>query len=163
VNLIQDMSGQVVLVGHSMGGLISEQAALEGGIDGVVTIATPHRGSSAAHFLGWPLVSSARDMVPGSDYLTRLISDPRPRPPILAVAARRDGLLRRETAFPHREHQALIAPGNHLGVIYSAKLAAGVMQWMNGLDSTQHPAGWDSSLLGTDPVSNLAVLADRRS
>ncbi|HLL46168.1 MAG TPA: alpha/beta fold hydrolase, partial [Longimicrobiaceae bacterium] len=79
----------VVLVGHSMGGLVARRAAqlLNGGsvqIARVITLGTPHRGSEAASpgffapvswLSAWAIsTAGSRDLRPGSAFLNRLNS-----------------------------------------------------------------------------------------
>lgn len=80
---------KVDLVGYSEGGLIARDVIrFQGGldaIDAVVTLGTPHQGvltpklNGAAARLGSVLPAAARQMIAGSDYLTRLnAGDPTP-------------------------------------------------------------------------------------
>lgn len=63
--------GRVDLVGHSFGGLVARYWAQElggaGRVDRLVTLATPHHGTSSAH-----LLPAARELRPGSPLLRRL-------------------------------------------------------------------------------------------
>ncbi len=63
--------GPVCLVAHSLGGLISRYYAqvLGGRVDALVTIGTPHRGTSLAR--GWPM-QLARELSPNSQLLRTL-------------------------------------------------------------------------------------------
>lgn len=63
--------GPVCVVAHSLGGLIARYYAqvLGGRVDGLVTIGTPHRGTSLAR--GWPM-QLARELSPGSQLLHTL-------------------------------------------------------------------------------------------
>ena len=74
--LAQTGADQLVLVGHSMGGLVCrDYLALHGGdkVACLITLATPHQGSQLAA-LG--LGANAREMEPGSGWLQRFASVP---------------------------------------------------------------------------------------
>ena len=64
-------TGRIDLVGHSFGGLVARYWAQELGgarrVDRLVTLATPHHGTSSAH-----LLPAARELRPGSPLLRRL-------------------------------------------------------------------------------------------
>lgn len=62
----------VTIVAHSMGGLVARAAlrtAPPGLIGRIITLGTPHHGTSLACWFGWP---STRQMCPGSDWLAQL-------------------------------------------------------------------------------------------
>ncbi len=118
----------IVVIGHSMGGLVAEHAAALGApIDAVVTIATPHRGHSLSRF--GPL-QVMREMGTNSAYLKGLDAIGGPRPPILAVNAARDRLVPKRSTRPSRPHTVLEAPGvGHLGVIFDPGTAEAILEW----------------------------------
>jgi pimeloyl-ACP methyl ester carboxylesterase len=65
-------TGPITIVAHSMGGLVARAAlrhAPPGRIGRLITLGTPHHGTSLACWFGWP---STRQMCPGSDWLARL-------------------------------------------------------------------------------------------
>ena len=71
---------QVMLVGHSMGGLVARAYLRRYGalrVTRLVTLGTPHQGSLLAH-LG--IGRNARQMEPGSNWLTELAQAPLPLP-----------------------------------------------------------------------------------
>jgi pimeloyl-ACP methyl ester carboxylesterase len=60
--LIGRIDGPVVLVGHSLGGVVSVNAACEAeGVSGVVTLASPLGGAKAAQYLRWVFNSALLD------------------------------------------------------------------------------------------------------
>jgi len=60
--LIVRIEGPVVLVGHSLGGVVSMNAACEAeGVCGVVTLASPLGGAKAAQYLRWLFNSALLD------------------------------------------------------------------------------------------------------
>lgn len=73
------VSGEVDVVGHSMGGLIAREAARLGlvRIRRLFSMASPHAGSYLARYGPW--FRQLREMTPGSGFLRRLNSDPRSR------------------------------------------------------------------------------------
>ena len=119
----------VVVVGHSMGGLVAEHAAALGApIDAVVTIGTPHQG----HFLSrFGPLRVMREMGTNSAYLKRVEAIPGPRPPILVVTAARDRLVPKSASTPIRPHTHLEAPNvGHLGVIFDQDTADAIVEWV---------------------------------
>lgn len=74
--LAQTGASQLVLIGHSMGGLVCrDYLAVAGGdkVATLITLATPHQGSQLA-MLG--VGANAREMEPGSGWLQRFASVP---------------------------------------------------------------------------------------
>ncbi len=118
----------IVVVGHSMGGLVAEHAAALGApIDAVVTIGTPHQG----HFLSrFGPLRVMREMGTNSAYLRGVEAIPGPRPPILVVTATRDRLVPKSVSRPNRPHTLLEAPNvGHLGVIFDQGTAHVILEW----------------------------------
>ena len=70
---------KVHLVGHSMGGIIArnyvQRRGGQGKVDRLIFLGTPHRGSKLIPFSFMPL---GKLLIPGSDFLTRLNSEPPP-------------------------------------------------------------------------------------
>lgn len=94
-------AARVILVGHSMGGLVARETLRQFGdlgVERIITIATPHAGTVFAP-LG--LGANARQIRPGSDFLTRLAATPCPVP-VHCLSARHDNLIvpRASTALP---------------------------------------------------------------
>ena len=118
----------IVVIGHSMGGLVAEHAAALGApIDALVTIATPHRG----HFLSrFGPLRVMREMGTNSSHLRGVAAIPGPRPPILVVTAARDRLVPKSTSRPTRPHSLLEVPNvGHLGVIFDQSAAEAILKW----------------------------------
>ena len=118
----------IVVVGHSMGGLVSEHAAALGApIDALVTIGTPHQGHSLSRFGPLPVM---REMGTNSPYLTGVKALPGPRPPLLVITAEKDRLVARSSSRPDREHSFLEVPGTgHLSVIFEQATADAILEW----------------------------------
>jgi PGAP1-like protein len=118
----------IVVVGHSMGGLVAEHAgALGAPIDALVTIGTPHRGHGLSRF--GPL-RVMREMGTDSSYLRSVEAISGPRPPILVIIGARDRLVSRSSTRPKRPHTFIEIPGTgHLGVIFQQQTADTILQW----------------------------------
>ena len=135
VNLIDELADiheTVVVIGHSMGGLVAEHAAALGApIDGLVTIGTPHQG----HFLsGFGPLKVMREMGTNSAYLRSVEAIPGKRPPILVVTAAKDRLVPKSATRPNRPHALLEVPNvGHLGVIFDQSAADAILEWADGL------------------------------
>lgn len=131
VNLIEKLNlvhHTIVVVGHSMGGLVAEHAAALGApIDALVTICTPHRGHSLSRF--GPL-RVMREMGTNSAYLRSVEAIPGPRPPLLVITGARDRLVSKDSARPNRSHDFLEVPDvGHLGVIFEQRTADAILAW----------------------------------
>lgn len=84
---------RILLVGHSMGGLVLRKAMSARGVDGLiglVTLGTPHKGTSLA-YVG--LGKCAKEMEPGSAWLAKLRKPPRGFP-VYAISAAEDMIVR---------------------------------------------------------------------
>ena len=131
VNLVVELHQvheTVVVVGHSMGGLVAEHAgALGAPIDALVTIGTPHQGHSLSRFGPLPVM---REMATNSGYLRSVEAIPGPRPPILVIVGARDRLVSKKSTRPNRPHSYLEIPDvGHLGVIFEQRTADAILQW----------------------------------
>jgi len=125
---LEEVHDTIVVVGHSMGGLVSEHAAALGApMDALVTIGTPHRGHSLSRF--GPL-RVMREMGTDSTYLRSVRSITGPRPPLLVIAAGNDRLVAARSSRPGRPHSFLELPdAGHLGVIFDQRTADAVLEW----------------------------------
>jgi pimeloyl-ACP methyl ester carboxylesterase len=131
VNLVHELHqvhDTIVVVGHSMGGLVAEHAgALGAPIDAMVTIGTPHQGHSLSRFGPLPVM---REMGTNSAYLRSVQAIRGPRPPILAIIGARDRLVSKSATRPNRSHTYLEIPNvGHLGVIFDQRTADAILQW----------------------------------
>ena len=125
---LNEIHEAIVVVGHSMGGLVGEHAgALGAPIDALVTIGTPHQGHSLSRFGPLPVM---REMGTNSAYLTGVKALPGPRPPLLVITAGKDRLVPRSSSRPDRAHSFLEVPGvGHLGVIFEQATADAILEW----------------------------------
>ena len=131
VGLLEQLAGvhdSVVVVGHSMGGLVGEHAAALGApIDALVTIGTPHGGHSLSRFGPLPVM---REMGTNSAYLQSVEKLPGRRPPLLVITAGRDRLVPAGSSRPKRPHSFLELPGaGHFGVIFEQRTADAILEW----------------------------------
>ena len=124
--------GTIVVIGHSMGGLVAEHAAALGApIDGLVTIGTPHQGHNLSRFGPLPVM---REMGTNSAYLRGVAAIPGERPPILVVTAAQDRFVPKSATRPNRPHTLLEVPKiGHLRVIFDQSTADTIMEWADAL------------------------------
>jgi pimeloyl-ACP methyl ester carboxylesterase len=135
VKLIGEMDqihDTIVVVGHSMGGLVAEHAAALGApMDGLVTVCTPHQGHFLSRFGPLPVM---REMGTNSAYLRSVEAITGPRPPILVVTAAKDRLVPKSASRPNRAHTVLeVSRVGHLGVIFDQGAADAILEWATDL------------------------------
>lgn len=114
---------QVVLVGHSMGGLIARSYLARHGIARVarlLTLATPHQGSELAR-IGFG--QSAREMTPGSPWLSDLAAEPI-KIPALSLRNAYDNYVMPQDNQRHPQMQDIeLPPAGHLALLYDRRVA----------------------------------------
>lgn len=116
-------ASQVIVVGHSMGGLAARAALREPGmperVAKVVTVCTPHHGSWLAHVLPG---ENLRQMRPGSPWLAALNETDAPVP-ITSIYALHDNLVAPQDSavLPNAKNIALAGVG-HLAIGFSPRL-----------------------------------------
>ena len=122
----------IVVIGHSMGGLVAEHAAALGApIDGLVTIGTPHQGHNLSRLGPLPVM---REMGTNSAYLRGVAAILGARPPILVVTAAKDRFVPKSATRPNRPHTLLEVPNvGHLRVIFDQSTADTIIEWANAL------------------------------
>jgi len=135
--------GRVALIGHSLGGLVIRAACVDahvapGGrcrVAGVVTLGTPHRGSTLAGVLG--IGRLARGLAPGGQVINQMRGLPPCPGPALSLYTPTDGMVlplsgafldERERACGWTE-QALPAT-SHVGLLYSAAAASETLAFL---------------------------------
>ena len=119
----------IFLVGHSMGGLVVERAAMLVPVTGVVAIGTPFGGAPLASVFHH-LHRSVYDMRAGSELLRTLAGATAvARPPILAVGCKYDILVNGGRARPVRPHTYHLAPTTHISAIYHRPTAERIIDW----------------------------------
>jgi len=124
-------AARVHLVAHSMGGLVCRaylRAHGPGRVGRLVTIASPHRGTAIAR-LG--IGRCAREMRPGSEWLSALARDERDTapPPTVALLSYYDNYIAPPESgkLPWARDQALPALG-HVEMYFSRRVAARVSE-----------------------------------
>jgi pimeloyl-ACP methyl ester carboxylesterase len=125
-------SGQVHLVGHSLGGVIIALALTRGRladhVDLVVTIGSPFGGSRWAGML--PLTPLVRALRPGSALLRRLAAAPAPgRVRWLAFAATHDPIVPAHRAVPANRQatRVMIDAAGHSGMLLHPEVIARIL------------------------------------
>lgn len=121
---------QVHLVGHSMGGIIARNyIQLQDGAPQVatcITLGSPHRGSKLAPFAVSRL---GRNLLPGSQLLTRLNAVPLPAGvQFTAIYSRHDNIIvPMENARLDGAHNIEFAGMGHTALLFSSKVAEAVV------------------------------------
>ena len=116
--------GDITIVAHSMGGLVSRAyLQLLGGdrrVDTMITLATPHYGSHAAAWMPSRLVSQLK---PEGPFIQHLNSLPAPRTRCIHYAASMDKMVLPATSAlgPFGEHRMLDGYG-HLDLLFSPRV-----------------------------------------
>jgi triacylglycerol esterase/lipase EstA (alpha/beta hydrolase family) len=118
-------ASQVILVGHSMGGLAARAALREPGMPSrvakVITVCSPHHGSWLAHLFPGENLSQMR---PGSAWLKAVNAQDAPVP-ITSIYALHDNLVAPQdsSVLPNAKNIALAGVG-HLAIGFSPRLFA---------------------------------------
>lgn len=120
----------IFVMGHSMGGLVCRVAEIwsQREITGIITVATPHAGSSLAPLA--QLFASGRQMIPGSSFLRKLDENPA-QCPVLSIICQYDELVPRWSAEYPFGGDIKVHNLTHIGPIFSKNVAADVLDWIN--------------------------------
>ncbi len=121
-------AARVVLVGHSMGGLVARAYLARRGPDRVaalITTATPHHGSKLAR-LG--LGRDARQMEPGSAWLRALNSRPPPVPTHSIWSARDEFVVPPDSARLEGARETMLALPGHFGLLEAPEVLEAVLE-----------------------------------
>jgi pimeloyl-ACP methyl ester carboxylesterase len=139
VEEIASASGQpkVILVCHSMGGLIAREYLRRHGagrVAGLVTLGSPHHGSALARIGAG---ANARQMRPGSDFLRALErseGEEGPGIPVLSIYTRHDNLVAPQDSsrLPWARHVAISGVG-HLAMLDDARVHGAVVEELRRL------------------------------
>ena len=119
----QEEANKIVLIAHSMGGLVARACIErygEGNIERIITIGTPHHGTRLAYY---GLGKNARDMEPQSEWLKRLPSQWDKAIPLISIWSRDDN-------FVSPQSNAVLAGAinievhaeGHLTTVFSAEI-----------------------------------------
>ncbi|MHC1753235.1 esterase/lipase family protein [Humidesulfovibrio sp.] len=140
--------GRVALVGHSLGGLLIRAACADARVAcgkgcrvaGVVTLGTPHGGSTLAGMLG--LGRLARGLAPGGEVISLVRALPCFPGPGLSLYTPTDGMVlplsgsfldERELAAGWAERA--LPPTSHVGLLYSRAAAGQIQAFLRGVCS----------------------------
>ncbi len=120
----------IFLIGHSLGGLVAKYTAKYVGVDGVITIGTPHLGVHTARLMA-PWSKSASQMVPGSELLNNLNSDRVTN--LYSIACKYDGIVRpiKNSISPMSSKQDVVRC-SHLTVLFSREVANKISDFIWG-------------------------------
>ncbi len=121
-------AAKVVLVGHSMGGLAARACLARRGPDRVaalVTIGTPHHGTKLAR-LG--VGRDAREMEPGSPWLSALNDHAPPVPTHSIWSARDEIVVPRDSARLDGARETMLALPGHFGLLRAPEVFEAVLQ-----------------------------------
>jgi pimeloyl-ACP methyl ester carboxylesterase len=152
--------GPVCVVSHSLGGLIARYYAqvLGGRIDGLVTIGTPHRGTSLAR--GWPM-QLAKELSPNSQLL-RTLTATRARldgARLTSVIAVQDSLVACHSAALDGSRAVYVDGVGHHGVLFHRHTWAAVE---NGITLDDPRAAGDDDRYDDAETGEHAVSAPLR-
>lgn len=124
---------QVVLIGHSMGGLVARAYLRRYGatrVKQLLTLATPHTGSELARM---GIGENARQMTPGSAWLRALASEA-PAVVTLVIFSKHDNLVLPQSNLQWSGVQCRTMEGmGHLAMLYSPRVAAAVLDGLRPL------------------------------
>lgn len=126
-------AARLILVGHSMGGLVIRAYLRRHGVDKVlrvVTLGTPYGGSELARIA---FGANGRQMVPGNDWLRRLAED-EPRVETTTIYSPHDNYVMPQTnlILPGAQLCALDGLG-HLAMLYSPQVADVLLDALGGV------------------------------
>jgi pimeloyl-ACP methyl ester carboxylesterase len=129
---------KIFIVGHSMGGLIARYSAqVHGGIDGIVTIGTPHYGTLGSLPEKVAFSKSARQMAVGSAFVNNLNSNHELDPPIMTVACNYDILVIPHVSAHLLHSKRLSVNYGHVGVMFSNKVANETVRFFDRIDKSK--------------------------
>ncbi len=120
---------KVVMIGHSMGGLVARAFLRRYGTSRVarlITIGTPHHGTETAR-LGRG--SNSREMEPGSPWLCQLARDGLPDIPVVSIWSPTDNFILPQDSSRLAGAREIVLPGlTHLTMVFSGRMLRTVLQ-----------------------------------
>lgn len=135
---------RVILIAHSMGGLVARaylrQAAQRAPVAMVITIGSPHHGSTLAH---WGIGENARQLQPGNSWLVQLEQDEaqvhRTEIPTVSIFSWHDNFVapQESAQLPGATHIALREIG-HLSLLFSRRVEQAVLDRLSTLKGECH-------------------------
>lgn len=127
---------QVLLIGHSMGGLVSRAAALRHGqaahVAGIITLGTPHFGTALARF-SWGL--NVRQMADHSDWLVELSRQEEGLSPVpvTSIFSYHDNIVApQENAILARAENHAVGGVGHLSLAFDPTIQHRVIRTLRG-------------------------------
>ena len=136
--LAQSGAARLILVGHSMGGLVARAYLRRHGaaqVQRLVTLGTPHGGSELARF---GLGENARQMRPGSPWLASLGA-----PPVatLIIYSVHDNYVRPPSCLelPGAQRYQL-GPLGHLAMLFSPRVSKALLDGLSDVDGPERTA-----------------------
>lgn len=126
-------TGTVLLVGHSLGGLVIRGACMSDGlcgpVAGIVTLGAPHQGSNLAGAMALGLLG--RGLCPGGEVLASVRNKPVCPGPALSLYSPVDSMVLPLTGSLLEEQEKLagwveicLAPMSHVGMLYDSRVVA---------------------------------------
>lgn len=122
---------QVVLVGHSMGGLVCRSYLARHGnekVSRLLTLSTPHQGTALAR-LG--LGQNSREMEPGSLWLTDMASEKTGVPTISLRNPYDNYVMPQDNQKLPGARDVELPPTGHIAQLYDARVAAAVLRHLD--------------------------------
>jgi triacylglycerol lipase len=116
---------EIVLVTHSMGGLVARACLKrygQGAVVKLITLGCPHHGTRLAHF---GFGRSAREMETGSQWLQKLAEGERESVPVLSVWSRHDNFVAPQVSgYLSKGEDVQIEAMGHLSMVFSRHVLA---------------------------------------
>lgn len=163
VELLRAVTGaeKVHLVGHSLGGVVSRWFVQELGgadwVESVVTVASPHRGTPAAHLGQLAGRRTAKQLLPGSDVVRRLNSKPLPSGiRWVAYYSNLDLLVQGDSAKLPGAANLLVKDHGHVSVLWSQKVARSIVHQLEASEGVPGTASVRG--IGSRPSTSAAGL-----
>lgn len=129
-----DPNGRVILVGHSLGGLVCRAVAGKSvwrdHIEALVALGSPHKGSELAWFGGNRM---SRGLIPGKYISQQIERTPDPDCPKLAIYTLTDDyVMPLDMLRPGRKgwHEMICSPLAHVWMLYDGEVADGAIEFM---------------------------------
>lgn len=143
VHQIQQITGrrEIILIGHSMGGIVASKFALDfvdqgTEVKAIVTIGSPLKGAPLANYIGFG--KSVKEMRSGSNFIKNLESKIYDNSVIsfFHIAARPDLMVPLKSALflENKPARHLMIPNlGHLGLLYSKSVIGPILQFLTQL------------------------------